>query len=79
MDWKFTHAADAAARIVIKNTLFSPFGIGRSKLSRSGDALGHLHRPRNRPCRSCPSQEARDRNIAVPTRSKFRLRASIAP
>ena len=33
MDWKFTHAADAAARIVIKNTLFSPFGISRSKLS----------------------------------------------
>jgi pyruvate/2-oxoglutarate dehydrogenase complex dihydrolipoamide dehydrogenase (E3) component len=33
MDWKFTHAADAAARIVIKNTLFSPFGLGRSKLS----------------------------------------------
>ncbi|MEA5581467.1 mercuric reductase [Nodularia harveyana UHCC-0300] len=34
MNWKFTHAADAAARIVIKNTLFSPFGFGRSKLSR---------------------------------------------
>ena len=33
MDWKFTHAADAAARIVIKNTLFSPFGLGRSKQS----------------------------------------------
>ncbi|AKG24331.1 mercuric reductase [Calothrix sp. 336/3] len=33
MDWKFTHAADAAARIVIKNTLFSPFGFGRSRLS----------------------------------------------
>ncbi|AIE73940.1 MULTISPECIES: mercuric reductase [unclassified Synechocystis] len=33
LDWKFTHAADAAARIVIKNTLFSPFGLGRSKLS----------------------------------------------
>lgn len=33
MDWKFTHAADAAARIVIKNTLFSPWGLGRSKLS----------------------------------------------
>jgi pyruvate/2-oxoglutarate dehydrogenase complex dihydrolipoamide dehydrogenase (E3) component len=33
MKWQFTHAADAAARIVIKNTLFSPFGIGRSKLS----------------------------------------------
>ncbi len=33
MKWKFTHAADAAARIVIKNTLFSPFGLGKSKLS----------------------------------------------
>ena len=33
MKWKFTHAADAAARIVIKNTLFSPFGLGRAKLS----------------------------------------------
>lgn len=33
MDWKFTHAADAAAKIVIKNTLFSPFSWGRSKLS----------------------------------------------
>ena len=33
MQWKFTHAADAAARIVLKNTLFSPFGFGRYKLS----------------------------------------------
>ena len=33
MNWKFTHAADAAARIAIKNTLFSPFGLGKSKLS----------------------------------------------
>ena len=33
MNWKFTHAADAAARIVIKNTLFAPFGMGKSKLS----------------------------------------------
>jgi pyruvate/2-oxoglutarate dehydrogenase complex dihydrolipoamide dehydrogenase (E3) component len=33
LDWKFTHAADAAARIVIKNTLFAPLGLGRSKLS----------------------------------------------
>ncbi|MEO0836470.1 MAG: mercuric reductase [Cyanobacteria bacterium J06642_3] len=33
MNWKFTHAADAAARIVIKNTLFSPFGLNKSKLS----------------------------------------------
>ncbi|BAZ29768.1 pyridine nucleotide-disulfide oxidoreductase dimerization region [Cylindrospermum sp. NIES-4074] len=34
MNWKFTHAADAAARIVIKNTLFSPFGVGRAQLSK---------------------------------------------
>ncbi|MDA0213405.1 MULTISPECIES: mercuric reductase [Desertifilum] len=33
MNWKFTHAADAAARIAIKNVLFAPFGLGRSKLS----------------------------------------------
>jgi pyruvate/2-oxoglutarate dehydrogenase complex dihydrolipoamide dehydrogenase (E3) component len=29
--WKFTHAADSAARLVIKNMLFSPFGLGRSR------------------------------------------------
>lgn len=34
MDWKFTHAADSAARIVIKNMLFSPLGLGREKLSQ---------------------------------------------
>jgi pyruvate/2-oxoglutarate dehydrogenase complex dihydrolipoamide dehydrogenase (E3) component len=33
LNWQFTHAADAAARIVLKNTLFSPFGFGRYKLS----------------------------------------------
>jgi pyruvate/2-oxoglutarate dehydrogenase complex dihydrolipoamide dehydrogenase (E3) component len=33
LNWQFTHAADAAARIVIKNTLFSPFGLGKSKIS----------------------------------------------
>lgn len=33
MKWKFTHAADAAARIVIQNSLFSIFGMGRKKLS----------------------------------------------
>lgn len=33
MRWKFTHAADAAARILIRNALFAPFGLGRSKLS----------------------------------------------
>jgi pyruvate/2-oxoglutarate dehydrogenase complex dihydrolipoamide dehydrogenase (E3) component len=33
MSEKFTHIADATARIVIKNTLFSPFGLGRSKVT----------------------------------------------
>jgi pyruvate/2-oxoglutarate dehydrogenase complex dihydrolipoamide dehydrogenase (E3) component len=33
MKWQFTHAADGAARIVIKNIFFSPFGMGKSKLS----------------------------------------------
>lgn len=31
---KFTHAADAGARIVIKNALFAPGGLGRSTVSR---------------------------------------------
>lgn len=34
MKWKFTHAAHAAARIVIQNALFSVLGIGRVRLSR---------------------------------------------
>ncbi|MBW4657884.1 MAG: mercuric reductase [Drouetiella hepatica Uher 2000/2452] len=66
MDWKFTHAADAAARIVIKNTLFSPFGIGRSKLSSlvmpwvtyTDPEIAHV---------GLYESEARDRNIAVDT------------
>jgi pyruvate/2-oxoglutarate dehydrogenase complex dihydrolipoamide dehydrogenase (E3) component len=33
LPYKFTHSADAAARIVIKNTLFSPFGFGKAKFS----------------------------------------------
>lgn len=33
MQWKFTHAADFAARIVIQNTLFSIAGFGKKKLS----------------------------------------------
>ncbi|TBR58103.1 mercuric reductase [Westiellopsis prolifica IICB1] len=33
MEWKFTHAADAAARIVVQNALFSILGVGRKKLS----------------------------------------------
>ncbi|MEK7795372.1 MAG: mercuric reductase [Candidatus Hydrogenedentota bacterium] len=33
MDWKFTHAADFAARIVIQNALFSVGPLGKRKLS----------------------------------------------
>ena len=33
MQWKFTHAADFAARIVIQNALFSVGGLGKKKLS----------------------------------------------
>jgi pyruvate/2-oxoglutarate dehydrogenase complex dihydrolipoamide dehydrogenase (E3) component len=66
MGWKFTHAADAAARIVIKNTLFSPFGLGRSKLSGlvmpwvtyTDPEVAHV---------GLSAQEAQDRGIAVDT------------
>jgi pyruvate/2-oxoglutarate dehydrogenase complex dihydrolipoamide dehydrogenase (E3) component len=33
MQWKFTHAADAAAKIVVQNALFAVGPIGRKKLS----------------------------------------------
>ncbi len=33
MKWKFTHAADAAAKIVVQNALFSVGSVGRKKLS----------------------------------------------
>jgi pyruvate/2-oxoglutarate dehydrogenase complex dihydrolipoamide dehydrogenase (E3) component len=33
MDWKFTHAADAAAKIVVQNALFSLGPLGKKKLS----------------------------------------------
>ena len=34
MAWKFTHAADAAAKIVVQNALFSFGPIGKKQLSR---------------------------------------------
>lgn len=66
MDWKFTHAADAAARIVIKNALFSPFGLGRSKLSSlvmpwttyTAPEIAHV---------GLYEREAREQGIAVET------------
>jgi pyruvate/2-oxoglutarate dehydrogenase complex dihydrolipoamide dehydrogenase (E3) component len=50
MNWKFTHAADAAARIVIRNALFCPFGLGTQQTEQSGDALGNVYRPGDCPC-----------------------------
>jgi pyruvate/2-oxoglutarate dehydrogenase complex dihydrolipoamide dehydrogenase (E3) component len=66
MNWKFTHAADAAARIVLKNTLFSPFGLGRSRLSSlvmpwatyTDPEVAHV---------GLYEKEARDRGIEVST------------
>jgi pyruvate/2-oxoglutarate dehydrogenase complex dihydrolipoamide dehydrogenase (E3) component len=66
MDWKFTHAADAAARIVIKNALFTPFGLGRARLSRlvmpwttyTDPEVAHV---------GMYEREARDKGIAVET------------
>jgi pyruvate/2-oxoglutarate dehydrogenase complex dihydrolipoamide dehydrogenase (E3) component len=34
MQWKFTHAADAAARIVVQNSLFAVWRIGARRLSK---------------------------------------------
>jgi pyruvate/2-oxoglutarate dehydrogenase complex dihydrolipoamide dehydrogenase (E3) component len=34
MEWKFTHAADAAAKIVVQNALFSFGPLGKKRLSR---------------------------------------------
>jgi len=34
MDWKFTHAADAAAKIVVQNALFALGPLGRRRLSK---------------------------------------------
>jgi pyruvate/2-oxoglutarate dehydrogenase complex dihydrolipoamide dehydrogenase (E3) component len=66
MDWKFTHAADAAARIVIKNALFAPFGLGRARLSSvvmpwttyTDPEVAHV---------GMNEREARDKGIAVET------------
>ena len=46
MNYKFTHMADAAARIVIQNALFK----GSKKLSALTVAVVHLYRSRDRPC-----------------------------
>lgn len=66
LNWQFTHAADAAARIAIKNTLFSPFGLGKSKISNlvmpwvtyTDPEIAHV---------GMYEQEAREKGIEVST------------
>ena len=57
MAWKFTHAADAAAKIVVQNALF--FGAQEALVAR--DAVVHLHRPRGRARRPVRARGARAR------------------
>ena len=47
LEHKFTHTADAAARIVVQNALF----LGRQRAERADDPVVHLHRSGDRPCR----------------------------
>ena len=47
LEHKFTHTADATARIVVQNALFR----GRQRLSALVDSLVHLHRSGDRPRR----------------------------
>jgi pyruvate/2-oxoglutarate dehydrogenase complex dihydrolipoamide dehydrogenase (E3) component len=64
LGWKFTHAADAAARLVIRNALFAPSG--RRRLSRlvmpwctyTDPEVAHV---------GWNEREARERGIAVDT------------
>jgi pyruvate/2-oxoglutarate dehydrogenase complex dihydrolipoamide dehydrogenase (E3) component len=48
--WKFTHAAESAAVIVIKNALLSPFGLTKYKVSDLIMPWVTYHRPGDRPC-----------------------------
>jgi dihydrolipoamide dehydrogenase len=66
MKWKFTHAADAAARIVIQNALFSIFGLGRKKLSSLTMPWCTYTDPEVAHVGMYP-QEAKDRGIEVDT------------
>ena len=52
--FKFTHAADFQARIVVQNALF----FGRKKVSQLLDTLVHLHFTRGRSCRHHPRRSS---------------------
>ncbi len=51
LEHKFTHTAEASARIAVRNALVP----GPQEAKRADDPVVHLYRPGNRPCRSlCP-------------------------
>ena len=56
--WKFTHAADAAARIVVQNALFGL--TGRRRVSRRSPVV-HVHGAGGRSCRAQRARGARAR------------------
>ena len=47
LEQKYTHAADATARLVVQNALF----LGPQEAELADHSLVHLHRPRDRPRR----------------------------
>ena len=64
LEHKFTHTADASARIVVRNALF----LGRAAAERADDSVVHLHRSGDRPRRPVRPRGAR--------RATFRSRLS---
>jgi hypothetical protein len=55
LEHKFTHTADASARIVVQNALF----LGRQASECTDDSVVHLHRSGNRSCRALCAAGAR--------------------
>jgi pyruvate/2-oxoglutarate dehydrogenase complex dihydrolipoamide dehydrogenase (E3) component len=66
LPWKFTHAADAAARIVVQNALFAAGPIGRRRLSALTMSWCTFTDPEVAHA-GLSAREARDRGIDVET------------
>ena len=67
MQWKFTHAADAAAKIVVQNALFARRSLRSQEALRPRHALVHLHRARDRPRRPLRTRCRQEKGIAIDT------------
>ena len=65
LGWKFTHAADAAARIVVQNALFGLAGRRRGEPARH--AVVHVHGPGGGARRAQRARGARARASAIDT------------